>query len=119
VAAALIGAGAFLLARGGSASTPPPSPAPVVVLNATGTAGGAHRVAAALHARGVHVAREGSVSGAHLGRGAFVLYPAGAEAQARALAKLMPGRAATVSPLSSQRLPGSAGRHGELVVVAG
>jgi LCP family protein required for cell wall assembly len=119
VVAALIGVGVFLLARGGSASTPPPGPAPVVVLNATGTAGGAHRVAASLHARGVHVAREGSVSGTHLGHGAFVLYPAGAEAQARALAKLMPGGAATVSPLSSQHLPGSAGRHGELVVVAG
>jgi LCP family protein required for cell wall assembly len=114
--AALIGAGAFLLARGGSASTPHTGPASVVVLNATGTAGAAHGLASALQARGVHVTREGNLRDAHLGHGLFVLYPAGAEAQAHALAKLLPGSPA-VTALPA-RLHGSAGQHGEIVVVA-
>jgi polyisoprenyl-teichoic acid--peptidoglycan teichoic acid transferase len=117
VAAALIGAGAYLLLRGGSAASPPSRPtAPVAVFNATRTAGAAHTVAAALRASHVRVVHVGRIHNAGVGHCAHVLYPPGAEQQARALARLIPGPAPTVSPIQP-RLQTSVGPRGAIVIV--
>jgi polyisoprenyl-teichoic acid--peptidoglycan teichoic acid transferase len=117
VAAALIGAGAYLLLSGGSSSAPPVRGAvPVAVFNATSSAAEAHSIAATLRASHVHVARIGDIKNANLGHGAYVLYPPGTEHQARALARLIPSLTPTVTPIQPQ-LQSTVGRHGEIVIV--
>jgi LCP family protein required for cell wall assembly len=114
-AAALVGAGVYLLARG-SSSPPAMSNLPVAVFNGSSTAGAAHSIAVALRTSHVHVAHIGNVKHATLPRGANVLYPPGAETQARAVARLIPGPPATVAPITPQ-LQSSLGRRGEIVIV--
>jgi len=117
-AAALIGAGAYLLTRGGSSAPAPARAAvPVTVLGSAGGSGAAHSIAAALRAGHVRVARVGAIAHANLGHGNFVLYPPGSERQARALARLIPGPAPTVAPMGPHP-PDGLGRGGEIVIVA-
>jgi hypothetical protein len=115
LAAVAVAVGGYELLRGGS---PPPSrgPVPVAVFNATSSSGAAHSIAAALRASHVQVARIGDIKNANLGHGAYVLYPPGAEQQARAVAHLIPSFTPTVTPIQPQ-LQSTVGRHGEIVIV--
>jgi len=102
-----------LLLRGGSSSSP--STVPVAVFDATGNAGSAHRIAAALRKGRIRVGTVGNIN-ASLGPGTFVLYPPGTNAEARRVARLLPGLSPTVAPIQPQ-VQSSVGRADEIVVV--
>jgi LCP family protein required for cell wall assembly len=102
---------------GGSSSEPVAhGPVPVSVYNATANASAARTVAHTLRVNHVHVSRVGAIKSANLGPGAFVLYPPGAQRQARTLAHLIPGVTPTVAAIQPQ-LQSTLGRHGEIVIV--
>jgi LytR cell envelope-related transcriptional attenuator len=88
---------------------------PVAVFNATGDPATARHVAHVLHAAHVRIAAVGGIN-AGLGRGAFVLYPPGAHAEAERVARLLPSLSPTVSPMPQQVSSAVAGRD-EIVVV--
>jgi hypothetical protein len=114
---AALGVGTVLLVREPAAPPlPPPRAVPVAVYNATSSTGTASKIAATLRANHVHVARLGDIKNANLAHGAYVLYPPGTEAQAHALARLIPTLTPTVAPIQPQ-LQSSVGRHGEIVIV--
>jgi LCP family protein required for cell wall assembly len=114
VVALAVGIGSL---AGGSASEPVAhGPVPVSVYNATAHASAARTVAHSLRANHVRVSRVGAIKSANLGPGAFVLYPPGSERQAKALARLIPGLAPTVTAIQPQ-LQSTLGRHGEIVIV--
>jgi LCP family protein required for cell wall assembly len=115
VALALVGA---RLLAGGSSTHPAPegSGVAVAVFNATGTPGAAHRVAAALKANRVHVGKVGEIKSAGLGKGAYVLYPPGTEAEAQNVATLMRSLSPIVTPIQPE-VQSAVGAHHEIVVV--
>jgi LCP family protein required for cell wall assembly len=96
---------------GSSVSTP----VPVAVFNATGTAGEAHRIADELKVDRVHLGQIGNIS-ANLRTGVYVLYPPGAQAQARGVARLIPNLSPTVEPIQP-RVQNAVGQHDEIVVI--
>ncbi len=115
--AAIIAALAVALLRsGGSAPLPPrSSPVPVAVFNATGTRGAAHKLAATLRADRIRLSQVGNIN-ANLGGGVYVLYPSGAEAQARRIARLIPSLSPTVAAIQPQ-VQNAVGRRNEIVVI--
>jgi LCP family protein required for cell wall assembly len=88
---------------------------PVAVFNASGSAAAAHHVAHLLRPAGVRIAAVGGLN-AGLGRGAFVLYPPGARAEATRVAGLLASLSPTVAPMPQQVSSAVAGRD-EIVVV--
>jgi LCP family protein required for cell wall assembly len=88
---------------------------PVAVFNATGSAATAHHVAHELRVAHLHIAAVGGLN-AGLGRGAFVLYPPNARAEAAKVASLLPSLSPTVTPMPPQVSSAVAGRD-EIVVV--
>jgi len=114
--AALLAYGVQRLTSGSSAQRAGGSAVvPVAVFNATGSPATAHHVAHVLHLAHVRIAAVGGIS-AGLGRGAFVLYPPGAHAEAKRVAALLPSLSPTVSPMPTQVSSAVAGRD-EIVVV--
>jgi LCP family protein required for cell wall assembly len=105
----------FLPADLFSSSASHGSPVSVAVFNATSTPGAAHRLADALKADRIHLSEIGNIN-ASLGSGVYVLYPPGAQAQARRVAKLIPNFSPTVAPIQPQ-LQNAVGRHNEIVVI--
>ncbi len=112
IVAALLALGVDLLR---ARSTPAASAVSVAVLNATSTTGAVHRIAATLRADRVHIGRTGNIN-TSLSPGTHVLYPPGAEQQARRVARLLPGPSPTVGPIQRQ-VQEAVGRHDEIVVV--
>jgi hypothetical protein len=105
----------FLPAELSSSSTPGRSSVPVAVFNATGTPGAAHRLADTLKADRIHLSEIGNIN-ANLGHGVYVLYPPGAQAKARRVARLIPGFSPTIAPIQPQ-VQNAIGRHNEIVVI--
>jgi polyisoprenyl-teichoic acid--peptidoglycan teichoic acid transferase len=101
---------------GGSSSPGMHGPVRVAVFNATGTPGAAHRVAATLAANHLRIGKIGQIRNASLARGAYVLYPPGAERQARQVARLIPSLSPTVTPIQPQ-VQNTVGARDEIVVV--
>jgi polyisoprenyl-teichoic acid--peptidoglycan teichoic acid transferase len=95
--------------------TAPAEPVPVAVFNATTTPGEAHRIAAELGADHVHLGKVGNID-ANLGGGVHVLYPPGANQQARGIAKLIPNLSPSVSPIRPG-IQDAIGQHDEIVVI--
>jgi LCP family protein required for cell wall assembly len=113
---ALIAFGVLRLTAGSSDAGPSGSAVvPVAVFNATGSAATARHVAHLLRAAHVRVTAAGGID-ASLGRGAFVLYPARAHAEATRVASLLPSLSPTVAPMPPQVASAVAGRD-EIVVV--
>jgi hypothetical protein len=90
---------------------------PVVVLNATTTAGAAGRLSATLQSKGVKVSGVGNLSGPRPA-GVQILYVAGERSEARQLAHVMSAQAPSVSPIDPAAA-GAAGKGAKLVVVIG
>ncbi len=90
-------------------------PVPVAVFNATSTPGAAHRLAATLRADRIELGQVGNIN-ASLGSGVYVLYPAGAQAQARLVARLIPSLSPTVAPIQPQ-VQNAVGKQHEIVVI--
>jgi LCP family protein required for cell wall assembly len=109
-------AGVRLLGAGSSSSAGAHRAVPVAVYNATSTPGAAHRVAATLAANHLRVGKIGQIRNASLARGAYVLYPPGAEGQAREVARLIPSLSPIVTPIQPQ-VQNTVGAHDEIVVV--
>jgi hypothetical protein len=105
----------FLPAELSSSSTPGGSSVPVAVLNATGTPGAAHRLADTLRSDRVRLGEIGNIN-ASLGHGVYVLYPPGAQAQARRVARLIPSFSPTIAPIQPQ-VQNAVGQHDEIVVI--
>jgi hypothetical protein len=116
LAIAAVATAAVRLLGGGSSSAPTHGPVPVAVYNATGTPGEAHRVAATLAANHLRIGKIGQIRNASLARGAYVLYPPGAEGQAREVARLIPSLSPTVTPIQPQ-VQNTVGARDEIVVV--
>jgi hypothetical protein len=128
LAVALVaGAGAAVYLTTRSHSAPPPSrPAkrvhraptvpriPVVVLNASSTAGAAHQLALALQADHVSVSAIGNVTETRP-PGTEILYTGGERSQAELLARLLSTRSPTVAPIDPVTSAAAAGA--QLVVV--
>jgi polyisoprenyl-teichoic acid--peptidoglycan teichoic acid transferase len=115
IVVALIAAGIEYLP---ASSTHPPHSTPtfpVAVLNATSTPDAAHRIASTLTAGRVRVGEVGDID-ASLSPGTHVLYPSGAEQEAKRVARLLPGPPATVEPMQPQ-VQHAVGDHREVVVV--
>jgi LCP family protein required for cell wall assembly len=101
--AALALVGVRLLSGGSSSTAPVPgAPVPVAVFNATNVPGVARSVAATLQAGHVRLGKVGDIKNAGLGRGAYVLFPPGTEAQAKAVAQLIGGLSPTVTAIPPQ-----------------
>jgi len=114
---AILAAAAILVlrGRGSSPSASTGSSVPVAVFNATGTPGAAGRLAHTLKADRIRLSRVGNIN-ASLGSGVYVLYPAGAQGQARRIAALIPSLQPTVAPIQPQ-VQNVVGRHDEIVVI--
>ena len=87
----------------------------MAVFNASSTPGEAHRIADELKADRIHLGQIGNIN-ANLGSGIYVLYPPGAQAQARRIARLMPNLSPTVEPIQP-RVRNAAGQHDEIVII--
>ncbi|MGA2319858.1 MAG: LCP family protein [Solirubrobacteraceae bacterium] len=98
-----------------SPSKPRNVPVPVAVFNATSTPGAAHRLADTLKADRIQLGEVGNIN-ANLGAGVYVLYPRGAEAQARTVARLIGSLSPTIAPIQPQ-VQSAVGRHDEIVVI--
>ncbi len=97
------------------AHRPPAVPhLPVVVLNATQTAGAAHQLAVFLQRRHVLVRAVGNVT-ATAAPGTEILYASGARSQAELLARILKSRSPTVAPIDPVTTAAAAGA--KLVVV--
>jgi LCP family protein required for cell wall assembly len=105
----------FLHAGPFASSTSSPPPVPVAVFNATSTPGAAHRLADTLEADRIHLGKIGNIT-ASLGAGVYVLYPPGAHAQARRVARLIPNPTPIIEPIQLQ-VQNAVGQHDEIVVV--
>ena len=116
LAIAAVAVAAVRLLGGSSSSPGTHGPVPVAVFNATGTPGAAHRVAATLAANHLRIGKIGQIRNASLARGAYVLYPPGAERQARQVARLIPSLSPTVTPIQPQ-VQNTVGARDEIVVV--
>jgi LCP family protein required for cell wall assembly len=115
VAAALVLAAVLLLGSGGSSTQAQGAPVPVAVFNATGTQGAARQLADSLRAEHIALSQVGNIN-ASLGHGVYVLYPPGAQAQARHVASLIPSLSPTIAPIQPQ-VQTAIGRHNEIVVI--
>jgi hypothetical protein len=120
VAVLLAGVAAALavhFAAGSPRSSTPPrrSTVPVAVFNATSSGEAAQLITGALRAHRVHVAETGNIN-ASLGPGVYVFYPPGAYRQARALARVIPSLAPTITPIQPQ-VQNAVGRHDEIVIL--
>jgi len=116
IAAALIAFGGYRLDEQlSSSSAPAGSSVAVAVFNATPTPGAAHRIALTLSRGRVRVGEVGDIN-ASLSPGTYVLYPPGAQAEARRVARLLPSPPPTVEPIQPQ-LQEAVGHHNEIVVV--
>ncbi len=98
-----------------SSSSAPHGLVPVAVFNATGTPGAARRLADTLKADRIHLNEVGDIH-ASLGSGVYVLYPPGAQVQARRVARLIPNLSPTIAPIQPQ-VQNAIGRHNEIVVI--
>ena len=98
-----------------SSSAPASAPTSVAVFNDTSIPGAAHRVAQELKADRVHLGPIGNIS-THLGSGVHVLYPPGAQTQARRVAKLLPNLRPIVEPIQPDVQDATRSRN-EIVVV--
>jgi hypothetical protein len=105
----------FLHADLFSSSAPRGSSVPVAVFNATSTPGAAHRLADTLKADHIHLSQIGNIN-ANLGHGVYVLYPPGAQTQARRVALLIPNSSPTIAPIQPQ-VQNATGKHNEIVVI--
>jgi len=116
IAAALIAFGGYRLYEHlSSSSRLPSSSVAVAVFNATPSPGAAHRIAATLSRGRVHVGEVGDIN-ASLSPGTYVLYPPGAQAEARRVARLLPSPPPTVEPIQPQ-VQEAVGHRNEIVVV--
>ncbi len=118
IAATFVVVAVYLL-RADPFPSPAPSgaPVPVAVFDATSAPGSVHRIAEELKADRVHPAQIGHTD-AKLGTGVHVLYPPGAQAQARRLARLIPNLSPNIEPIQPQ-IQNTAGQHNEIVVIFG
>ncbi len=116
LAVALLAFLAVRLLSAGSSHPAQGSPVPVAVFNATGTPGAAHKIGDALKAHRVRVSKIGDIKNAGLGPGAYVLFPPGAERQARSVARLIPSFSPTVTPIQPQ-VQSAVAQHEEIVIV--
>ncbi len=98
-----------------SSSVPHGSPISVAVFNATSTPGVAHGIANELKAGRFRIGQIGNIS-ANLGTGVYVLYPPGARARARQVAKLISNLSPTVEPIQPE-VQSAVTQHDEIVVV--
>jgi LCP family protein required for cell wall assembly len=105
----------FLRVGSSSSSSPPVAIVPVAVFNATGHPGAAHRLAERLRADHIKLAQVGSIN-ANLGHGVYVLYPAGAQAEAQRVARAIPTLSPTVAPIQAQ-VQNAIGKRDEIVVI--
>jgi LytR cell envelope-related transcriptional attenuator len=121
------GAAAYLVFESGTTSARHPARArkaarpnvptvPVAVLNATSTAGAAHRIAVSLEGMGVKVSEVGNVTEARP-PGIEILYSPGDQAQAKRLARLLASRAPTVSPIDPVTAAAAGGGAALVVVI--
>ena len=117
LAAPLAGAAvaAVLLTSAGSSSSARGG-IPIAVFNATAKRGAAHAVAAKLRAGHLHVSKLGPIKDASLSKGAYVLYPPGAQRQARQVAGLISNLSPTVAAIQPAVQSAVGGRN-EIVVV--
>ncbi len=92
-----------------------PAAVPVAVFNASSTPGEAHRIAGELRADRVHLGQIGNID-AKLRGGVYVLYPPGAEAQARSIGGLIRNLSPAVEPIQPQ-IQSAVGQHDEIVVI--
>ncbi len=88
---------------------------PVAVLNATASAGAAHRLAVQLGDRGVRVAGTGNVA-VRLAPGLDILYAAGDRAQALELAQLLAVRSSSLNPMTAATSSAAGGAHLAVVI---
>ena len=98
-----------------SPSTAAGSSVPVAVFNATSTSGAARRIAARLTAERIQIGGTGNID-TSLSPDTHVLYPPGAEGEARRVARLLSGPPPTVEPIERQ-VRQAVGQHDEIVVV--
>ena len=84
---------------------------PVAVFNATSTPGAAHDIAGELGAGRVRIGEIGNIS-TDLGKGVYVFYPSGAQAEAQRVARLLPTLTPRVAPVEPQ-IQTSVGRQRE------
>jgi LCP family protein required for cell wall assembly len=98
-----------------ASSTPSRPPVPVAVFNATSTPGAAHRLADTLKADRIRLGEIGDIT-VSLRPGVYVLYPPGAQAQARQVGRLIPNPTPIVEPIQLQ-VQNAVGQHDEIVVV--
>jgi hypothetical protein len=87
----------------------------VAVFNATSSPAAAHRLADSLRAKRFHLSEVGNIN-ASLGSGVYVLYPTGALAEARRVARAMPNLSPTIAPIQPQ-VQNAVGKHNEIVVI--
>jgi hypothetical protein len=100
---------------GSSSSTQRGFPTAVAVFNATSSPGVAHRIAGTLEAGRVHIVQVGDTN-ANLAKGVYVLYPPGAQTEARRVAGLIKNLSPTVTAIQPQ-VQNVVGRHNEIVIV--
>ena len=87
----------------------------MAVFNATSTPGAAHDIAGELRAGRVRIGEIGNIS-TDLGKGVYVFYPSGAQAEAQRVARLLPTLTPRVAPVEPQ-IQTSVGRQRELFVI--
>jgi hypothetical protein len=87
----------------------------VALFNATSTPGAAHGIADQLKAGHIHLAQIGNIN-VNLGAGVYVLYPPGAQAQARRVAQLIPNLSPTVEAIQPE-IQNTVSQHNEIIVV--
>jgi LCP family protein required for cell wall assembly len=116
LAAPLAGVAVAVLLMSPGSSSPAREGIPIAVFNATAKRGAAHAVAAKLRTRHLHVSKIGPIKDASLSKGAYVLYPPGAQRQARQVAGLIASLSPTVAAIQPAVQSAVGGRN-EIVVV--
>ena len=116
LAAPLAGVAVAVLLMSPGSSSPAREGIPIAVFNATAKRGAAHAVAAKLRTRHLHVSKIGPIKDASLSKGAYVLYPPGAQRQARQVAGLISSLSPTVAAIQPAVQSAVGGRN-EIVVV--
>jgi hypothetical protein len=115
VLAILAALGIYVLRSGSSSPTQRGFQTAVAVFNATTSPGVAHRIAGTLQARHIHIAQIGDTN-ANLAKGVYVLYPPGAQIEARRVAGLIKSLSPTVTPIQPQ-VQNVVGRQNEIVII--
>jgi hypothetical protein len=106
----------WLLGSGSSSPSAGASPVPVAIFNATSTPGAASAIAVTLKANHLRVGKIANIKNARLAKGAYVLYPPGAKAQANDVARLIGSLSPSVTPIQPQ-LQTTLGQRDEIVVL--